>query len=134
MALEAYKGGLTQLQTGINAISKELNTVLSSNVLSDNSAKITELKQLVEYNKKAKSGLEAVCASLTEQLKLETNETTQNALKEQIATNTLVISVLENDIVANNETIKTLELTDKSTLENLQSKLTMLSKVVTRNE
>jgi len=132
--LTSLEGGFNKLENGINSISKELDAVLSSGVLRDNSAKVNELKQLIEYNKKAKVGLEKINTSLTEQIKQETDEVIIKGIKEQIGANTLAINVLDKDIKANTETIKTLELTDKSTLETLQTKLTTLSGVVKRNE
>lgn len=126
--------GAVKLETGTSEIEKGINTigaVLDKINLSDNSAKITELKTLIEANKKSITTLENINKSLEAELKNSTDEKVIKGIKEQQMTNKSVIYVLNQNIKANSETIKTLELSDVSTLQNLKEALTKLTKGIT---
>lgn len=111
--------GEEQINAGIKQIIEKLNTISTS----DNSNKITELKKLVKTNQATIDNLKLANTQLNTQLTDAKDEETKKTIKTQIETNKSLITLLETNIKANQNTINTLEATDATQIETLKSGL-----------
>ena len=134
--LQTISSKLTELQTGTQSLKQgevqleagldQIITSVSSIQGTDNSAKITELNQLITTNQKTINSLKTANETLTTQLKLIKDEETKQTITTQIETNKSIIKLLETNIVAYNETISTLKSADMSSIKELQTALNNL--------
>lgn len=134
--LQTISSKLTELQTGTQSLKQgevqleagldQIITSVSSIQGTDNSAKITELNQLITTNQKTINSLKTANETLTTQLKAIEDEETKQTITTQIETNKSIIKLLETNIVAYNETISTLKSADMSSIKELQTALSNL--------
>ena len=118
---QSLKQGEVQLEAGLDQIITSVSTIQGT----DNSAKITELNQLITANQDTINSLKTANETLTTQQTIEDEETKQT-ITTQIETNESIINLLETNIVAYNETILTLESADMSSIKELQTALSNL--------
>lgn len=118
---QSLKQGEVQLEAGLDQIITSVSTIQGT----DNSAKITELNQLITANQNTINSLKTANETLTTQQTIEDEETKQT-ITTQIETNKSIIKLLETNIVAYNETILTLESADMSSIKELQTALSNL--------
>jgi len=124
--LEELQSGTKRLQDGeeqIGAGVKQIIEKVNSISISDNSNKITELKKLVKTNQGTIDNLKLANTQLNLQLTEAKDEETKKSIKTQIETNKSLITLLETNIKANQNTISTLEATDATQIETLKSGL-----------
>ena len=119
---QSLKQGEVQLEAGLDQIITSVSTIQGT----DNSAKITELNQLITTNQKTINSLKTANETLTTQLKLIKDEETKQTITTQIETNKSIIKLLETNIVAYKETISTLKSADMSSIKELQTALSNL--------
>ena len=134
--LQTISSKLTELQTGTQSLKQgevqleagldQIITSVSSIQGTDNSAKITELNQLITTNQKTINSLKTANETLTTQLKVIKDEETKQTITTQIETNKSIIKLLETNIVAYKETISTLKSADMSSIKELQTALSNL--------
>lgn len=134
--LQTISSKLTELQTGTQSLKQgevqleagldQIITSVSSIQGTDNSAKITELNQLITTNQKTINSLKTANETLTTQLKVIKDEETKQTITTQIETNKSIIKLLETNIVAYKETISTLKSADMSSIKELQTALNNL--------
>ena len=134
--LQTISSKLTELQTGTQSLKQgevqleagldQIITSVSSIQGTDNSAKITELNQLITANQNTINSLKSANETLTTQLKAIEDEETKQTITTQIETNKSIIKLLETNIVAYNETISTLKSADMSSIKELQTALNNL--------
>ena len=134
--LQTISSKLTELQTGTQSLKQgevqleagldQIITSVSSIQGTDNSAKITELNQLITANQNTINSLKSANETLTTQLKAIEDEETKQTITTQIETNKSIIKLLETNIVAYNETISTLKSADMSSIKELQTALSNL--------
>ena len=134
--LQTISSKLTELQTGTQSLKQgevqleagldQIITSVSSIQGTDNSAKITELNQLITANQNTINSLKSANETLTTQLKAIEDEETKQTITTQIETNKSIIKLLETNIVAYNETISTLKSADMSNIKELQTALSNL--------
>ena len=116
---QSLKQGEVQLEAGLDQIITSVSTIQGT----DNSAKITELNQLITANI---DSLKTSNETLTTQLKAIEDEKTKQTIATQIETNKSIIKLLETNIVAYKETISTLKSADMSSIKELQTALNNL--------
>ena len=119
---QSLKQGEVQLEAGLDQIITSVSSIQGT----DNSAKITELNQLITANQNTINSLKTANETLTTQLKAIEDEETKQTITTQIETNKSIIKLLETNIVAYNETISTLESADMSSITELQTALSNL--------
>lgn len=119
---QSLKQGEVQLEAGLDQIITSVSTIQGT----DNSAKITELNQLITANQNTINSLKTANETLTTQLKAIEDEETKQTITTQIETNKSIIKLLETNIVAYNETISTLKSADMSSIKELQTALSNL--------
>ena len=119
---QSLKQGEVQLEAGLDQIITSVSTIQGT----DNSAKITELNQLITTNQKTINSLKTANETLTTQLKAIEDEKTKQTITTQIETNKSIIKLLETNIVAYKETISTLKSADMSSIKELQTALSNL--------
>ena len=119
---QSLKQGEVQLEAGLDQIITSVSTIQGT----DNSAKITELNQLITANQNTINSLKSANETLTTQLKAIKDEETKQTITTQIETNKSIIKLLETNIVAYNETISTLKSADMSNIKELQTALSNL--------
>ena len=119
---QSLKQGEVQLEAGLDQIITSVSTIQGT----DNSAKITELNQLITANQNTINSLKSANETLTTQLKAIEDEETKKTITTQIETNKSIIKLLETNIVAYNETISTLKSADMSSIKELQTALSNL--------
>ena len=119
---QSLKQGEVQLEAGLDQIITSVSTIQGT----DNSAKITELNQLITANQDTINSLKSANETLTTQLKAIEDEETKQTITTQIETNKSIIKLLETNIVAYNETISTLKSADMSSIKELQTALSNL--------
>ena len=119
---QSLKQGEVQLEAGLDQIITSVSTIQGT----DNSAKITELNQLITANQNTINSLKSANETLTTQLKAIEDEETKQTITTQIETNKSIIKLLETNIVAYNETISTLKSADMSSIKELQTALSNL--------
>lgn len=119
---QSLKQGEVQLEAGLDQIITSVSTIQGT----DNSAKITELNQLITANQNTINSLKTANETLTTQLKAIEDEKTKQTITTQIETNKSIIKLLETNIVAYNETISTLKSADMSSIKELQTALSNL--------
>ena len=119
---QSLKQGEVQLEAGLDQIITSVSTIQGT----DNSAKITELNQLITTNQKTINSLKTANETLTTQLKVIKDEETKQTITTQIETNKSIIKLLETNIVAYKETISTLKSADMSSIKELQTALSNL--------
>ena len=119
---QSLKQGEIQLEAGLDQIITSVSTIQGT----DNSAKITELNQLITANQNTINSLKTANETLTTQLKAIEDEETKQTITTQIETNKSIIKLLETNIVAYNETISTLKSADMSSIKELQTALSNL--------
>ena len=119
---QSLKQGESQLEAGLDQIITSVSTIQGT----DNSAKITELNQLITANQNTINSLKSANETLTTQLKAIEDEETKQTITTQIETNKSIIKLLETNIVAYNETISTLKSADMSSIKELQTALSNL--------
>lgn len=119
---QSLKQGEVQLEAGLDQIITSVSTIQGT----DNSAKITELNQLITANQNTINSLKTANETLTTQLKAIEDEETKQTITTQIETNKSIIKLLETNIVAYNETISTLKSADMSSIKELQAALNTL--------
>lgn len=119
---QSLKQGEVQLEAGLDQIITSVSTIQGT----DNSAKITELNQLITANQNTINSLKSANKTLTTQLKAIEDEKTKQTITTQIETNKSIIKLLETNIVAYNETISTLKSADMSSIKELQTALSNL--------
>lgn len=119
---QSLKQGEVQLEAGLDQIITSVSTIQGT----DNSAKITELNQLITANQNTINSLKSTNETLTTQLKAIEDEETKQTITTQIETNKSIIKLLETNIVAYNETISTLKSADMSSIKELQTALSNL--------
>ncbi len=119
---QSLKQGEVQLEAGLDQIITSVSTIQGT----DNSAKITELNQLITANQNTINSLKSANETLTTQLKAIEDEETKQTITTQIETNKSIIKLLETNIVAYNETISTLKSADMSNIKELQTALSNL--------
>lgn len=116
---QSLKQGEVQLEAGLDQIITSVSTIQGT----DNSAKITELNQLITANI---DSLKTSNETLTTQLSQIEDEKTKQTIATQIETNKSIIKLLETNIVAYKETISTLKSADMSSIKELQTALNNL--------
>ena len=119
---QSLKQGEVQLEAGLDQIITSVSTIQGT----DNSAKITELNQLITANQNTINSLKTANETLTTQLKAIEDEETKQTITTQIETNKSIIKLLETNIVAYNETISILKSADMSSIKELQTALSNL--------
>ena len=119
---QSLKQGEVQLEAGLDQIITSVSSIQGT----DNSAKITELNQLITTNQKTINSLKTANETLTTQLKVIKDEETKQTITTQIETNKSIIKLLETNIVAYKETISTLKSADMSSIKELQTALNNL--------
>ena len=119
---QSLKQGESQLEAGLDQIITSVSSIQGT----DNSAKITELNQLITANQNTINSLKSANETLTTQLKAIEDEETKQTITTQIETNKSIIKLLETNIVAYNETISTLKSADMSSIKELQTALSNL--------
>lgn len=119
---QSLKQGEVQLEAGLDQIITSVSTIQGT----DNSAKITELNQLITANQNTINSLKSANETLTIQLKAIEDEETKQTITTQIENNKSIIKLLETNIVAYNETISTLKSADMSSIKELQTALSNL--------
>ena len=119
---QSLKQGEVQVEAGLDQIITSVSTIQGT----DNSAKITELNQLITANQNTINSLKSANETLTTQLKAIKDEETKQTITTQIETNKSIIKLLETNIVAYNETISTLKSADMSNIKELQTALSNL--------
>ena len=119
---QSLKQGEVQLEAGLDQIITSVSTIQGT----DNSAKITELNQLITANQNTINSLKSANETLTTKLKAIEDEETKQTITTQIETNKSIIKLLETNIVAYNETISTLKSADMSSIKELQTALSNL--------
>ena len=119
---QSLKQGEVQLEAGLDQIITSVSSIQGT----DNSAKITELNQLITTNQKTINSLKTANETLTTQLKVIKDEETKQTITTQIETNKSIIKLLETNIVAYKETISTLKSADMSSIKELQTALSNL--------
>ena len=119
---QSLKQGEVQLEAGLDQIITSVSSIQGT----DNSAKITELNQLITTNQKTINSLKTANETLTTQLKVIEDEETKQTITTQIETNKSIIKLLETNIVAYKETISTLKSADMSSIKELQTALNNL--------
>ena len=119
---QSLKQGEVQLEAGLDQIITSVSTIQGT----DNSAKITELNQLITAHQNTINSLKSANETLTTQLKAIKDEETKQTITTQIETNKSIIKLLETNIVAYNETISTLKSADMSNIKELQTALSNL--------
>ena len=119
---QSLKQGESQLEAGLDQIITSVSTIQGT----DNSAKITELNQLITANQNTINSLKSANETLTTQLKAIEDEETKQTITTQIETNKSIIKLLETNIVAYKETISTLKSADMSSIKELQTALSNL--------
>ena len=119
---QSLKQGEVQLEAGLDQIITSVSTIQGT----DNSAKITELNQLITANQNTINSLKSANETLTTQLKAIEDEKTKQTIITQIETNKSIIKLLKTNIVAYNETISTLKSADMSSIKELQTALSNL--------
>ena len=119
---QSLKQGEVQLEAGLDQIITSVSSIQGT----DNSAKITELNQLITANQNTINSLKSANETLTTQLKAIEDEETKQTITTQIETNKSIIKLLETNIVAYNETISTLKSADMSSIKELQTALNNL--------
>lgn len=119
---QSLKQGEVQLEAGLDQIITSVSTIQGT----DNSAKITELNQLITANQNTINSLKSANETLTTQLKAIEDEETKQTITTQIETNKSIIKLLETNIVAYNETISNLKSADMSSIKELQTALSNL--------
>lgn len=119
---QSLKQGEVQLEAGLDQIITSVSTIQGT----DNSAKITELNQLITAKQNTINSLKTANETLTTQLKAIEDEETKQTITTQIETNKSIIKLLETNIVAYNETISTLKSADMSSIKELQTALSNL--------
>lgn len=119
---QSLKQGEVQLEAGLDQIITSVSTIQGT----DNSAKITELNQLITANQNTINSLKSANETLTTQLKAIKDKETKQTITTQIETNKSIIKLLETNIVAYNETISTLKSADMSSIKELQTALSNL--------
>ena len=119
---QSLKQGEVQLEAGLDQIITSVSTIQGT----DNSAKITELNQLITANQNTIDSLKTSNKNLNKQLKAIEDEETKQTITTQIKTNKSIIELLETNIVAYNETISTLKSADMSSIKELQTALSNL--------
>ena len=119
---QSLKQGEVQLEAGLDQIITSVSTIQGT----DNSAKITELNQLITANQNTINSLKTANETLTTQLKAIEDEETKQTITTQIENNKSIIKLLETNIVAYNETISTLKSADMSSIKELQTALSNL--------
>lgn len=136
------QSGEKQLSDGLDEIIAGVNGIKGS----DNSTKIAELEKLVKTNNSTIKNLKNANASLNSQLNSLNNTSSSNSntsstskgnvtelrksIKEQISANNSLITLLETNNKATNETISTLKKTDTSAITELSKGLNSLKKGV----
>ena len=119
---QSLKQGESQLEAGLDQIITSVSSIQGT----DNSAKITELNQLITANQNTIDSLKTSNETLTTQLSQIEDEKTKQTIATQIETNKSIIKLLETNIVAYNETISTLKSADMSSIKELQTALSNL--------
>ena len=119
---QSLKQGEVQLEAGLDQIITSVSSIQGT----DNSAKITELNQLITANQNTINSLKTANETLTTQLKVIEDEETKQTITTQIETNKSIIKLLETNIVAYKETISTLKSADMSSIKELQTALNNL--------
>ena len=119
---QSLKQGEVQLEAGLDQIITSVSSIQGT----DNSAKITELNQLITANQTTINSLKTANETLTTQLKVIEDEETKQTITTQIETNKSIIKLLETNIVAYKETISTLKSADMSSIKELQTALNNL--------
>lgn len=119
---QSLKQGEVQLEAGLDQIITSVSSIQGT----DNSAKITELNQLITTNQKTINSLKTANETLTTQLKVIKDEETKQTITTQIETNKSIIKLLETNIVAYKKTISTLKSADMSSIKELQTALNNL--------
>lgn len=119
---QSLKQGEVQLEAGLDQIITSVSSIQGT----DNSAKITELNQLITANQNTINSLKTANETLTTQLKVIEDEETKQTITTQIETNKSIIKLLETNIVAYKETISTLKSVDMSSIKELQTALSNL--------
>ena len=119
---QSLKQGEVQLEAGLDQIITSVSSIQGT----DNSAKITELNQLITANQNTINSLKSANETLTTQLKAIEDEETKQTITTQIETNKSIIKLLETNIVAYKETISTLKSADMSSIKELQTALNNL--------
>lgn len=119
---QSLKQGEVQLEAGLDQIITSVSSIQGT----DNSAKITELNQLITANQNTINSLKTANETLTTQLKVIEDEETKQTITTQIETNKSIIKLLETNIVAYKETISTLKSADMSSIKELQTALSNL--------
>lgn len=129
--LRELQTGIKGLQTGERQLKDGLEEIILSTSgiqMTDNSAKIKELNQLIFANENTVKKLEKANIELNLVLDSIEDETAKQTINNQIETNNSTISLLETNIGADKETIATLEKVDMSNIKELQSGLNNLKK------
>ncbi|MGN1028615.1 MAG: hypothetical protein ACI4P7_00825, partial [Bacilli bacterium] len=116
---QSLKQGEVQLEAGLDQIITSVSSIQGT----DNSAKITELNQLITANQNTINSLKTSNEALTAQLKAIEDDKTKQTITTQIETNKSIITLLETNIVAYKETISTLKGADMSSIKELQTAL-----------
>ena len=119
---QSLKQGESQLEAGLDQIITSVSSIQGT----DNSAKITELNQLITANQNTIDSLKTSNETLTTQLSQIEDEKTKQTIATQIETNKSIIKLLETNIVAYNKTISTLKGADMSSIKELQVALNTL--------
>ena len=119
---QSLKQGESQLEAGLDQIITSVSSIQGT----DNSAKITELNQLITANQNTIDSLKTSNKTLTTQLSQIEDEKTKQTIATQIETNKSIIKLLQTNIVAYNETISTLKGADMSSIKELQAALNTL--------
>lgn len=121
--------GTKNLQSGEKQISDGLDKILSSVNgigLTDYSAKIAEVNELIKANESAIKNLKTVNTNLNSQITSELDEQTAKIIYTQIETNKSLITLLESNVKANKEIITSLKQTDLASIKDLQTALNSL--------
>ena len=115
----SLKAGENQIISGIDEILLNLENIPTI----DNESKINDLTKLINGNKFTITNLKKANEGLNLKYNLSTTEEEKIAIKTQIEGNKSIIALLEQNIKAEEETIKTLKATDNSQIIKLKEGL-----------
>ena len=124
------KAGTSALKNGKDSLSVGISKFMSNidiNDFSDQSAKITELQQLISANTSVRDSLVSANVSLNSKLSIGSlTLEEETSIRTQIATNNSLIALLNSNISANNSTLALLKASDVSSIKQLQVGLSTL--------